>query len=382
LNTRRRRLSRREFEAYCAWVANRLPTVRFGTDVLDVTWSDGFLISTSAGTYRADNLCVGVGVQPWLPECARGIDSPVVTHSARFLDKPLPDRARRVVVAGGGQSGAEVVAHLLQRPSPGLREIVWASRRRTYLPLDESPFVEDFFTPTASDAFFRQTPEVRREMLSEQRLASDGVSDSLLEQIYNRLYDIENGYVDGPSLVLTPATELVGIRVRDDHAVQLEWRQWRTGTASASTADYVVLATGYEQVLAPALRSLSHRFDFEDGGLRIRSDFSIVWDGPESCRIFVQNAARHARGIADPNLSLVAWRAANIARRVAPDLVERLLDPHLKADPPDVRRWSVAPGQRSGHECLLLGAGVAGVGPADGHPLQQMTKGAVEVDKS
>jgi lysine N6-hydroxylase len=345
LNTRRRRVSRREFEAYCAWVADRLPTVRFGTEVLDMRWSDGFLVRTSAGTYRSTHVCVAVGVQPLLPECAHGADSRLVTHSANYAFAPLPETARRVAVVGGGQSGAEVVAHLLQQASPNLQEILWMSRRSTYLPLDESPFVEEFFTPAASDTFFQQSADIRRQVLAELRMASDGISDSLLESIYNRLYDIDNGYVQGPSLVLSPATELVDLRTQDNQTVQLELRRCRTGHRSRWTADYVVLATGYEQALPPVLRSIADRFDYEDGGLRIRPDFSVVWDGPDTNRIFVQNAARHKRGIADPNLSLVAWRAANIALRVAPDLGERLLDPYLDVNLPDDWHWSELPGQ-------------------------------------
>jgi lysine N6-hydroxylase len=45
----------------------------------------------------------------------------------------------------------------------------------------------------------------------------------------------------------------------------------------------------------------------------VRSDFSIEWDGPPGLHIYAQNAARHMRGVADPNLSLMAWRSAVIA---------------------------------------------------------------------
>jgi lysine N6-hydroxylase len=45
----------------------------------------------------------------------------------------------------------------------------------------------------------------------------------------------------------------------------------------------------------------------------VRSDFSIEWDGPPGLRVYAQNAARQMRGVADPNLSLMAWRSAVIA---------------------------------------------------------------------
>ncbi|MBX9770614.1 MAG: hypothetical protein K2X29_04545, partial [Candidatus Obscuribacterales bacterium] len=46
-------------------------------------------------------------------------------------------------------------------------------------------------------------------------------------------------------------------------------------------------------------------------------DFSIQWDGPAQNKIYVQNAARHSHGVADPNLSLMAWRSATIINSVA-----------------------------------------------------------------
>lgn len=39
----------------------------------------------------------------------------------------------------------------------------------------------------------------------------------------------------------------------------------------------------------------------------------MAWDGPGENRIFVLNAGRHSHGIAEPQLSLAAWRSAVIA---------------------------------------------------------------------
>ncbi|MFD6413910.1 hypothetical protein ACFWF0_32320, partial [Nocardia asteroides] len=40
------------------------------------------------------------------------------------------------------------------------------------------------------------------------------------------------------------------------------------------------------------------------------------WDGPSDRQIFVQNATRGQRGLADPNLSLNAYRSQRIADRL------------------------------------------------------------------
>ncbi|MBB4188715.1 lysine/ornithine N-monooxygenase [Sinorhizobium terangae] len=78
------------------------------------------------------------------------------------------------------------------------------------------------------------------------------------------------------------------------------------------TADIVILATGYENAVPGFLEPIADRLEQIDNELAIREDFSVCWDGPHDRRIFVQNASLGQRGLADPNLSLLAWRARRI----------------------------------------------------------------------
>jgi lysine N6-hydroxylase len=87
----------------------------------------------------------------------------------------------------------------------------------------------------------------------------------------------------------------------------------RWGKTQSVRADIIVLATGASYALPDALRPLASRIRWDRDGYAVRSDFSIEWDGPPGLRMYAQNAARHMRGIADPNLSLMAWRSAVIA---------------------------------------------------------------------
>jgi lysine N6-hydroxylase len=248
----------------------------------------------------------------------------------------MPAGTKKVVVVGGGQSGAEVVAHLQDTLGPNAH-LDWVTRRSNFLPLDESPFVEDYFTPEASEEFFYQAASVRTRLLGEQQLASDGISDGLLERIYQRMYDVRNGYREGPKIHTRAATELIDLTVDGAKTIRLTWLNQLSGERFETHADFVVLATGYEQVMPSAVEPLLSAISFEDGRPSLGPDFSLLWDGPSSSKIFLQNGARHARGIADPNLSLLAWRSAAIAVSVAPELTERLVDPHL---PPSGHRAS------------------------------------------
>lgn len=78
----------------------------------------------------------------------------------------------------------------------------------------------------------------------------------------------------------------------------------------------VICATGYRSQLPDYLAPLRGRIVDGDGALRVRRDYSLEWDGPPGLNIYVQNAAEDTHGIADPNLSLAAWRSARIVNAI------------------------------------------------------------------
>ncbi|MBB2823329.1 UNVERIFIED_ORG: lysine/ornithine N-monooxygenase [Rhizobium esperanzae] len=105
--------SRREFTQYFQWVAHQLPQLRFGEEVTDVTRLDeGYRVTTTRDHYHARSVAIGVGVVATIPECAKPWLGEKVYHVASYLDRPQIDIGERVLVVGGGQSGAEVVEHL------------------------------------------------------------------------------------------------------------------------------------------------------------------------------------------------------------------------------------------------------------------------------
>jgi lysine N6-hydroxylase len=86
----------------------------------------------------------------------------------------------------------------------------------------------------------------------------------------------------------------------------------RWGTSRTVRADVIVLGTGSSYGLPEAMQPLANRMNWDRDGFPVRADFSVEWDGPPELRIYAQDAARHMRGVADPNLSLMAWRSALI----------------------------------------------------------------------
>ena len=69
---------RAEYNQYCQWVAGQLESVRFSTDVLDVTYDDGVYRLSVEGpdgpeVLRARRLVLGTGTSPYVPEACAGI---------------------------------------------------------------------------------------------------------------------------------------------------------------------------------------------------------------------------------------------------------------------------------------------------------------------
>ena len=306
------RVSRKEFNQYLQWVAGRLSNVEFGAEVREVALDgQSFSMQVDRRTIRTKDIVLGTGLVPNIPPWARPYLGNLVFHSNEYLLHPVDATGRVVVVVGGGQSGAEVVWHLLLDLAHLPAQLVWISHRPNFLPLDESPFTNELFNPVYSDYFFSLTPKQRDTLLAEQKLASDGVSQVLLQRIYDRLYDLEFLEPVGRRVQLLPGHEVVDMQHRSagcDLTLRDRW-----GASRTVSADVIVLGTGSSYELPEAMQPLADRMSWDRDGFPVRADFSVEWDGPPELRIYAQDAARHMRGVADPNLSLMAWRSAIIA---------------------------------------------------------------------
>lgn len=320
------RVSRVEFNQYFRWVANRLPNLEFGQEVHSVSLeNESFLISTSSRQVRTRNIILGTGLQPKIPPCAvdfmNAKTERTLLHASKYLHRQPRTSGMRVVVLGGGQTGAEIVQHLLSNPDNVPKKLFWVSRRSNFLPLDESPFTNELFTPNYSDYFYGLSAQDRVSILAEQKLASDGISNNLLERIYQLLYQAEFLNGSGRCCSLYPRCELVGLKP----AIQGKWvLTLRDGFNCAMTtveADVVILATGSMYKPLPALSPIMDRLAHRDHSFIVQDDYSILWDGPPSLKIYIQNGTKHCRGIADPNLSLMAWRSAKIINSLAAECI-------------------------------------------------------------
>lgn len=318
LNARFDTVPRKEFENYLKWASGANPMVHFDEEVVDVQMrSDLFEVRTRKRKVQAKNVSIGIGIAPSVPACAaRQLDS-TSFHVAEFMQKSENVGGSRVVVVGGGQSGAEVFLNLIGREGRAApASVAWISRRKSFYPMDDSPFANEYFMPCHSDYFFARDREYRTKFIKRNVLASDGISESTLRAIYQRLYTLRQIDPRPPATTLAPNCSIEGLnRAVDEWLLDVLCRG--EGRRETVKADTIVWATGYERAPVHFLGSMIERLQWEGDEILIDGDFAAVWDGPPDCRLFMLNAARAQRGLADPNLSLLAWRSARLLDRIA-----------------------------------------------------------------
>lgn len=318
-------VERAEFNDYFKWTSQRLSNLQFGYDVQTIEHRDNRFVLNGDEGMSTRHLILGTGLSPNVPQCAKEYIGDRVFHAHSLLYRDTDWRGLRVAIVGGGQSSAEVFNMVLSRRQQVPSEVIWVSSRENFLPLDDSPFTNELFTPGYSNFFYDLPQDKRLFCLQSQKLASDGISMGLLAEIYRRLYSAEFMGGDAARISLKPRRRLVGMREFGGPFV-LELENLLTGDQEQVETDVVVLCTGYRYERPRFLSSLGDMIPYGEQGYSYNRDFSIKWKHHPDNKIYIQNAALNARGIADPNLSLMAWRSANIVNSLAARPVYNVAD--------------------------------------------------------
>ena len=307
-------ISRLEFQSYLKWAASKLDCASFGENVREINFSEGsFQIHTAKGLYRSKSISIGVGKALHLPKWAHGNISKSCFHSSGFLQAGLSFEGKRVAVVGGGQSAVDVMLALLGQEYGLPSEIHWVTRRGNLLGMDQSPFVNEFFTPQYVRHFFNHAGGRRVQLLSEQKLFGDGVTMESLEALYREVYLKSFVEEPGTSIAIYPDCEVTDLsRFGSGH--QLRFINQATRAHSDVHADIVVLCTGYRHFIPEFLQPLKSRISFASTNrYRLTDTYRVVWDGPEDNAIYAQNAGIQSHGVVDSQLCLISWRSAVIS---------------------------------------------------------------------
>ncbi len=323
-------IERAEYDAYCRWVAESLPSLRFRHQVDAVRWNperglfevdytqlDADGEAEALGRTHTRNVVLGVGTEPHVPEPLRPLaEAPgvPVVHAADYLaHRDTLLAAGHVTVVGTGQSGAEIFLDLLRHRPAGREKLHWLGRTGAFAPMEYSKLGLEHFTPDYTRYFHALSEPVRDRLVAAQWQLHKGIDADTTAAIHDELYrrTLDGGW---PDTVLTP-----GVHVRTagriaTTQVELHLEHEQQKTRSRLTTDAVVLATGHrERPLGRILAGLDP-YMRRDSGERPRIDdrFRLVLDASVTGSVYVQNAETHTHGVGAPDLGLAAWRSATI----------------------------------------------------------------------
>ncbi len=305
---------RSEYDAYCRWVAERVPGLRFGCQVERVE-HDGTLYRVHARDVRTGaeevhlgrRLVLGTGTPPWLPEAARGLAG-AAWHTSTYLDHRDELQALgSVTVVGSGQSAAEVYLDLLTDADRLGYRVDWVTRSPRFFPMEYTKLTLEMTSPEYVRYHHALAMERRDELAREQRHLHQGISGELVDTIYDTLY--RKG-VRGQ----VPTTLLTGVSLEqvdvDDAGYVLRLHHGEQGRTVTHRTGGLVLATGYRAAVPSFLDPVRHRIRFDARG---RYDVALGYTVDHDDReVFVQNAEEHTHSLSAPDLGMGAFRSATI----------------------------------------------------------------------
>jgi lysine N6-hydroxylase len=312
---------RREYDDYCRWVAEQLPSCRFSQRVVAIRPDDdGWVVATDDGVEpRARSVVLGVGSSPVIPPTALLHLDNTVFHSADYLShRDQAFAADRVTVVGSGQSAAEVFADLLaNRPAGPDRRLDWFTRSRGFLPMEYSKLGLEHFTPEYTAYFHGLTEERRDHLRSGQDLLYKGISSDTSAAIYDTLYEATVAGADDPAVGYRSACELRSL-YPEGGGWRLGLHHLDEGVGFEHETDVVVLATGYEPAGLPLDAATAELIERDSQGRPVVDlDYRVRLVGRPKSTLFVQNGELHTHGVGAPDPGLGAQRNAVLVNALA-----------------------------------------------------------------
>lgn len=314
---------RMEFNDYLRWVASHFEAQsRYGEQVLavePVTHKQQVealrVISRSAQgeeiVRTTRSVVVSAGGTPRIPEAFKALkDDSRVFHHSQYLERMsrqpcVSGKPMRVAIIGGGQSAAEAFIDLNDSyPSVQVDLIL---RGPALKPADDSPFVNEVFSPEFTDLMFSQDTADRERMITEYQNTNYSVVDlDLIERIYGIFYRQK---VSGIARHGFRSLSNVEMAVASQNGVTLTLRSNANSEVSSREYDAIILATGYErqmhrQLLAPLAEYL--------GDYSVSRDYRLITDERCKAGIYMQGFCQASHGLSDTLLSILPIRADDI----------------------------------------------------------------------
>lgn len=314
---------RMEYNDYLRWVASHFAhQCAYGEEVLAVEpVLDGPRVellrvrSRDGGgaerVRRTRALVVGTGGTPYIPPVFAALkDEPRLFHHAEYIRRMAsrpghPDQPLRIAVIGGGQSAAEAFIDLHDNhPSARVDLILRAAALK---PADDSPFVNDIFSPAYTDLVFNQ-PELERErLIREYRNTNYSVVDlDLIERIYGIFYRQK---VSGSRRHRMLNRRRIESCAADGRTIELALLDFATGEVEHRGYDLAILATGYERTSHHKLLEALAEYL---GDFAVDRSYRLLADERLRVPVFVQGFCQASHGLSDTLLSVLPIRAEEV----------------------------------------------------------------------
>ncbi|HEX8541129.1 MAG TPA: SidA/IucD/PvdA family monooxygenase [Pseudomonas sp.] len=258
------------------------------------------------------SVVVSPGGTPRIPEAFTGLKNDGrVFHHSQYLERMAKQacvngKPMRIAIIGGGQSAAEAFIDLNDSfPSVQVDMILRGSALK---PADDSPFVNEVFSPEFTDLMFSQGGAQREQMIREYHSTNYSVVDiDLIERIYGVFYRQK---VSGIARHAFHSLTTVETATATAQGVEMVMRNLASNESKTQVYDAVVLATGYERqlhrhLLAPLAEYMG---DFE-----VSRDYRIKTDARCQASVYMQGFCEASHGLSDTLLSVLPIRADEIA---------------------------------------------------------------------
>jgi L-ornithine N5-oxygenase len=280
---------------------------------------------------NARNLVISTGLVPSMPA---GIDrGDRVWHSSEFIerfDSCDPLDLRRVVVAGAGQSAAEITRFFHDAlPHASVFSVLPSYG---YSIADNTPFANQVFDPEAVDDYYFGTDHARDVFWRCHRNTNYSVvDDEVIRDLYRRAYDDE--LRNAGRLRFFKLSRVTGVQ-RNGSGVRLSVRSLLDDKPTELDADLLVCATGYDSMQpADLLRGLDSYLQHDSNGrYQVTRDYRLMGDIDLPGGIYLQGGTEHTHGLSSSLLSNIAVRSGEIAESILSRRVGQELEYVVAAD--------------------------------------------------
>ncbi|HJT74047.1 MAG TPA: SidA/IucD/PvdA family monooxygenase, partial [Chitinophaga sp.] len=264
---------RREYNVYCKWVVEQLSSCKFSHKVVSTGYENGLYKITVQHTrtgettvYFSERLVLGTGTQPYTPSFIDKDNLPDIIHTSEYLAY-REDILKKgtLTIIGSGQSAAEVFYDLLPATKEGFR-LNWFTRSDRFFPMEHSKLTLELSSHNYIEYFYHLSAEQRARILSTQNILSKGINGSLIDQIYDAMYEMTVGG-ETIDVQLRANCELTDISpaLREGYYT-LQFTQADQQQQFSHQAGFVVLATGYRYNRPACLEGISDRIRFNRNG--------------------------------------------------------------------------------------------------------------------